>query len=263
MALIHLNFHSDVLGMGVNAEVILPQKSTTLIGMDTGSEAPTCKTLYLLHGLSDDHTIWQRRTSIERYAAKYDLAVVMPNAHRSWYTDMEHGSKFFTFISEELPRVCRSFFRCMSDRPEDNYVAGLSMGGYGAMKIGFTNPERFAGVAAFSGAFDVYTLAKNAQLDNSRYWEDIFGEIESIPGSKNDVYAVVKQAAESGKPCPKTYVWCGTEDWLIGANRDMRDLLATTKIPHLYCESAGVHAWEYWDEQIQRAMEYFFEGAEG
>ena len=78
MALIHLNFHSDALGMAVNAEVILPQKSTTLIGMDTGNGASTCKTLYLLHGLSDDHTIWQRRTSIERYAAKYDLAVVMP-----------------------------------------------------------------------------------------------------------------------------------------------------------------------------------------
>jgi pimeloyl-ACP methyl ester carboxylesterase len=194
--------------------------------MDTGNGAPTCKTLYLLHGLSDDHTIWQRRTSIERYAAKYDLAVVMPNAHRSWYTDMEHGGKFFTFISEELPRVCRSFFRCMSDKREDNYVAGLSMRGYGAMKIGFTNPERFAGVAAFSGAFDVYALAKKAQLDNSRYWEDIFGTIDDIPGSKNDVYAVVKKAAESGLPCPKTYVWCGTEDWLIGANRDMRDLLA-------------------------------------
>jgi S-formylglutathione hydrolase FrmB len=260
MALIHLNFHSDVLGMGVNAEVILPQRSTTLIGMDTGSDAATCKTLYLLHGLSDDHTIWQRRTSIERYAAKHDLAVVMPNAHRSWYTDMAHGGRFFTFISEELPRVCQSFFRCMSPRREDNYIAGLSMGGYGAMKIAYSAPERFAGVAAFSGAFDVYTLAKNAQLDNRGYWEDIFGDIESIPGSKHDVYALVKKAAADPAACPKTYVWCGTEDWLIGANREMRDLLDGTAIEHLYAESAGVHAWEYWDEQIQRAMDYFFQG---
>ena len=259
MAHLTVEFFSNVLGKCMTMEVILPQSTTTQIGMNGSDAGDTYPVLYLLHGMSDDHSIWLRRTSIERYAAKYDLAVVMPNAHRSWYTDMAHGGKYYTFIAEELPRVCRSFFRCMSDRREDNYVAGLSMGGYGAMKVGFTNPERFAGVAAFSGAFDVYTLAKNEQLDGQGYWENLFGDPETIPGSKNDVYALVEKANASGLPCPKTYIWCGTEDWLIGCNRRMRDLLATTGIEHLYRESAGVHAWEYWDEQIQRAMEYFFE----
>ena len=88
MALIHLNFHSDVLGMAMQADVILPQKNTSLIGMQT-RDSETYKTLWLLHGLSDDNTIWQRRTSIERYASEKGIAVVMVNGERSWYTDMK------------------------------------------------------------------------------------------------------------------------------------------------------------------------------
>ena len=150
MALIHMDFFSEALGMCVNADVILPQKSASLIGMKT-ERGDTFKTLYLLHGLSDDHTIWQRRTSIERYVSDKNLAVVMPNAHRSWYTDMKYGGAYMTYITKELPALCRSFFNGMSDKREDNFVAGLSMGGYGALKMGLSNPDGFAGIASFSG----------------------------------------------------------------------------------------------------------------
>lgn len=259
MALIHLDFHSDALGMAVNADVILPQKSYTLIGMDTGSETETYKTLYLLHGLSDDHTIWQRRTSIERYAAAHNLAVVMPNAHRSWYTDMAHGGRYFTYVAEELPKVCRSFFRGMSERREDNFIAGLSMGGYGALKIAYTYPERFAAAASLSGALDVHAIASGEMLDSNRYWTDLFGEIDAIPGSKHDVYALLQNAVAAGKAIPRSYLWCGTEDWLLGANRKMKAELEELGIEHLYEESAGNHAWEYWDDKIRRAIRYFLE----
>lgn len=253
MALIHVNFHSDVLGMASSMEVILPQQSHTLIGMNT-SGGETCKTLYLLHGLSDDHTIWQRRTAIERYAADKNLAVVMPCAAKSWYTDMINGDRYQTFITKEVPAVCRSMFRCMSDRREDNFVAGLSMGGYGALKMALSAPESFGGVASFSGAIDV----AHPRYKGRNNFHNIFGDSESIPGSKNDVYTLIKEAAESGKPLPKVYLWCGLQDGLVVDSRRAKELFEQYGYELSYSETDGNHSWFYWDREIQNAIQYFF-----
>lgn len=255
MALVHLDFHSDILKMAVSANVILPQTATSQIGME-GKRETTFKTLYLLHGLSDDHTIWERRTAIERYAARYGIAVVMPNGHRSWYTDMAHGGQYYTYIADELPRVCRSFFNGMSADREMNYIAGLSMGGYGALKIGFRNPERYAGVASFSGALDVGN--SHHIYDNAAYWEDVFGPIEQIAGSDNDVYAVAARNADEGKPQQKIYLSCGTEDGLLECTRRMKALLDEKNVPLAYREAPGTHCWEFWDDEIERALAFFF-----
>lgn len=256
MALIHLNCHSDTLQMAVNIDVILPQAATSQIGM-AGKREATYRTLYLLHGLSDDQTIWQRRTSVERYAARYGVAVVMPSGGRSFYTDMRHGGAYYTYIARELPAICRSFFAGMSADPADQYIAGLSMGGYGAWKIGMREGG-FAGIASFSGALDVHALATRAALDDRGYWEDIFGDIEKIPGSQEDVYALTAQAITSGRPLPKLYLSCGTEDWLLAATRRMRDLLTTHATPCEYREVPGNHNWEFWDAELERVMAYFF-----
>ena len=141
MALLHVNFYSRTLERETQMDVILPEAAKKLIGME-GVATRQCKTLYLLHGMSDDQTIWQRRTSIERYAAAYGLAVVMPTTDLGWYTDMYRGDKYFAFITCELPAVCRDLFPMMSPRREDTYVAGLSMGGYGALKCALTYQVR-------------------------------------------------------------------------------------------------------------------------
>lgn len=131
MAHLRCEFFSESMGLSTSMTVILPQQTTGQIGMtgQVGDDPPPV--LYLLHGLSDDDTIWLRRTSIERYVADRGLAVVMPAVHRSFYTDEVYGGKFWTFVSEELPALVSEFFR-VSDRREDTFVAGLSMGGYGA-----------------------------------------------------------------------------------------------------------------------------------
>ncbi len=256
MALVHLGCHSDALKMAVNIDVILPQASVSQIGME-GKRETTYRTLYLLHGLSDDQTIWQRRTSVERYAARYGVAVVMPSGGRSFYTDMRHGGAYYSYIAKELPVLCRSFFAGMSAAPTDQYIAGLSMGGYGAWKIGMREGN-FAGIASFSGALDVYRLASRKTLDNRSYWEDIFGEIEGIVGSAEDVYALTEQAQRMGKLPAKLYLSCGTEDRLLQDTRRMRDLLATNAIPCEYREAPGDHNWEFWDAELERMMAYFF-----
>src|SRR5512147_42451 len=138
MPLIHCNFFSQALGLSISMDVILPLRPWS---QGASAQAGRHPTLYLLHGMSDDHTIWQRRTSIERYVDPLGLAVVMPAVARSFYTDMYAGPKYWTFISEELPEIARAFFPLSAAR-EDNYVAGLSMGGYGAFKLGLRQPER-------------------------------------------------------------------------------------------------------------------------
>ena len=144
MAFLQVNFFSSVLGMCTAMNVILPQTTSTrgLIGVDTADADVTYPVLYLLHGMSDDHTIWSRRTSIERYADERGIAVVMPTTELGWYTNMKHGRQWRSFIGEELPAICHDFFPRISQKREDTYIAGLSMGGYGAYALAMTYPEQ-------------------------------------------------------------------------------------------------------------------------
>ena len=150
MALLELNYYSEALQSYTVVNVILPEcpRKGPGVGM---IPAGTYRTLYLLHGLHGNQNDWLRRTGIERYAEKYDLAVVMPGVNNSWYADTCYGAGYFTFITRELPEVCRGYFKGMSDKREDNFIAGLSMGGYGALKAALTCPETFGHCAALSG----------------------------------------------------------------------------------------------------------------
>ena len=171
MALLHVNFFSEALGLCAQMDVILPEKARGQIGMPGKSEEGPLKTLYLLHGMSDDHTIWQRRTSIERYAAEKGIAVVMPTTHLGWYTDMHAGLNYFTYITGELPEICRRFFPNMSKDRADTWAAGLSMGGYGALKCGLRAGQTFSKVATLSGAMDVARVCEDQK--GEKFWENI------------------------------------------------------------------------------------------
>lgn len=242
--------------MCVEMDVILPEEENGAIGIEGKQVAGKWKTLYLLHGMSDDHTIWQRRTSIERYATEKGIAVVMPSTQLGWYTDMNIGPKWYTYIAEELPKICRSFFPGMSSRREDTFVAGLSMGGYGALKLGLRAGDTFGWAASLSGAVDVAEIARTNMLADGSYWRDIFGPAEGVPGSFNDLFAAAKELKESGKPLTKLYMWCGTEDFLIAPNRRMRDHLNALGYDLTYEESPGDHQWKYWDEKIQTVLNW-------
>jgi S-formylglutathione hydrolase FrmB len=252
MALLHCHFFSDVLGLSCSMDVVLPQTTSGQIGMEGVADRDPFPTLYLLHGLSDDHTIWQRRTSIERYAADLGLAVVMPAVHRSFYTDMVRGYRYWTFVSEELLAICRSFFP-LSDRRDDTFVAGLSMGGYGAFKLALRCPERFAAAASLSGALD---MAHVAQGDDERKpeWENVFGDLAAIAGSDNDLMHLAEVVATSDGPKPRLFQWCGTEDFLYEANVRFRDHARRLGLDLTYTEDPGDHQWAYWDAQIQNVL---------
>ncbi|MFC0332565.1 alpha/beta hydrolase [Paenibacillus sepulcri] len=250
MALIQCDFYSEALGLSTSMNVILPQTTYSQIGMETQSHGNKHRTLLLLHGLSDDHTIWLRRTSIERYVAPLGLAVVMPAAGRSFYTNMVSGLDYWTFISEELPALARSFFP-LSDRREDNFVAGLSMGGYGAFKLALSHPDRYAAAASLSGALDVTGFYK----DRNKDLDLIYGSVEQLRDSPNDLFRLASDAADHQNP-PQLFQCCGTEDFLYQDNLRFRKHAGDLKLPLTYEEEPGSHDWGYWDRKIQRVLEW-------
>ena len=249
MALLHVDCFSRTLGMCVQFDVILPQETKGQIGM-TGKGGHNYPTLYLLHGLSDDHTIWQRRTSIERYVSDKGMAVVMPSTARCWYTDSVSG-KYFSYIADELPAICREFFPNMSSAREDNYIAGLSMGGYGAFKIAMSRPETFSMAASLSGVMDVSIYGEKPEHRH------IFGD--TIKGTGNDLFFLSKELKKSGSAVPKLFQWCGTEDALYPCNVQMKEHLEGLGYSLAYSESSGAHSWDRWDEQIQNVLKWIME----
>ena len=256
MAFFQMNYHSGALKMGVSVNVILPEWAKNLNDME-GEDGKKYKTLYLLHGLSDDHTTWMRRTSIERYADKYGIAVVMPGVARSWYTDTADGAAYLRFVAKELPDVCCAYFRGMSKKREDKMIAGLSMGGYGALKAAFTYPYCFGGCASLSGTLDIADHTRERPMSE---WRGIFGfDLESplqLKGTEHDLFHLIREKRFLHNPMPKIYMWCGESDHNLRHNERMATHLRSLAIEHRYETSEGNHDWEWWDLHIQDALEY-------
>ncbi|GGG62123.1 alpha/beta hydrolase [Paenibacillus radicis (ex Gao et al. 2016)] len=257
MALVQCDYFSETLGMNTSMTVILPQKTVSQIGMEGAGGADKHPVLYLLHGLSDDHTIWLRRTSIERYVASLGLAVVMPNLHKSFYTEMEQGDRYWTFLTEELPVVARSFFPLSAER-EQNFVAGLSMGGYGAFKWALNYPERFAAAGSLSGALDMHGHREKLKPGEGLYVpiRKAFGE-RPIKGTIDDLLWMAEQADKQTGPKPLLYQCCGTEDFLYQDNLNFREACLRTDLQLTYSEEPGAtHDWNYWDKKIQDVVNW-------
>lgn len=250
MALIKCEFFSEVLELSTSMTVILPQATTAQIGMQSRTAGEKHQTLYLLHGLSDDDSIWTRRTSLERYAAPLGLAVVMPQVDRSFYTDMKYGNKYWTFLTEELPAVAQSFFP-LSDKREDNFVAGLSMGGYGAFKWALNYPDTFAAAASMSGAVDIVSRIEEAGKEDGLF-SLIYGK-DTVEGTNNDLFSLIKRlSGEENRP--KLYQCCGSEDFLYEDNQRFLRHCNEVNYPLTSEFGTGDHEWGYWDQKIQDVL---------
>jgi putative tributyrin esterase len=247
MALIRCDFAAETLEIDTSMTVLLPQRE---------DDAPP-PVLYLLHGLSDDHTGWTRWTSIERYAAAKGLAVVMPQVHRSFYANEAYGMRFWDFLSQELPRVVERFFR-VSTRRADTYVAGLSMGGYGAFKWALREPERFAAAAGLSGALD---LAYMQQFDLRPHMRELVGRVfpdRVVAGGDEDLLHLVKTADPAR--LPRLMLRCGTEDHLVKQNERFVAACRRAGVELDAGFGPGAHEWAYWDCQIPAVLDWMLPG---
>ncbi|WP_114853229.1 alpha/beta hydrolase family protein [Brachybacterium sp. YJGR34] len=241
---------AESLGMGISMVVLMPQAAAG-IGMEGAPAAPSdgVPVLYLLHGLSDDCTIWERRTSIERYAAQKGIAVVMPEVRRSFYSDEAVGEDYWTFLSEELPQLVTRTFH-VSSTPEDTFVAGLSMGGFGAFKLALHHPDRFAAAASLSGAIDLTSMdIEWTGTLGRRVWGG-----EEIAGSGDDLVGLL--AAADAEQLPALFLDCGTEDQLLAQNRRFLDVAEEHGVEVTARFRPGAHEWGFWDEGIQDVLDW-------
>ncbi|MDD3335734.1 MAG: alpha/beta hydrolase family protein [Eubacteriales bacterium] len=247
------HFYSTALGIQTAAYVLLPDQQ--VMSQNNGSLLPT---LYLLHGLSDDYTMWLRQTRIEQYARKYRVAVVMPAVNRSFYTDMACGAKYFSFISEELPKLMETYFP-LSKKREDRFAAGLSMGGYGAMKLGLRCPRRYGAVASLSGALEMEkTYDPSTRQDPAflRECDAIFGGEKALKAGKDNLSRLALQLSKTPDKAPRIYVACGTADFLYAANNSFIANFGKALSMEYHTEEGAAHTWDFWDRQIEKVLEW-------
>ncbi len=253
MALIQCGFYSDILSLSVSMNVIIPQAlAVNAVEAGQGNGERRLPVLYLLHGLSDDHSTWLRRTSIERYADERGVAVVMPEVHRSFYSDIGKHRKYWTFVSEELSSIAEALFPIATGR-SGRFVAGLSMGGYGALKLALRFPERYAAAASLSGALDFAGIG--AFMGDEAL--ELFGD-RPAAGTDNDLFALAERLAGAveDKALPALYQCCGTEDFLYDENRRFLAHARRLGLPIAYEEGPGAHTWEYWDSHIRKVLDW-------
>ncbi len=259
------HFFAESLGLTATAYVLLPQRARGQIGVAGAATTGPFPVLYLLHGLSDDHTIWMRRTAIERYADERGIAVVMPAVARSWYQDMASGPRYWTYVSEELPALASAYFP-LAQRRADTFAAGLSMGGYGAFRLALAHPDRFAAAASLSGALDIacrYRRGIEADEVMGRVeLRAVFGDRPGLDGSDADLFELARRAL--GAPLrPRLYLYCGTRDRLYEDNLRFRDQALDSSFDLAYTEDDGDHSWRYWDRQIEKALDWMLAGRTG
>lgn len=210
--------------------------------------------IYLLHGLYGHYTNWTDKTKVAEYAAKYRFIIVTPEGADGWYTDSVSipKDKYESYIIKELiPEIDRKF-RTKADRA-DRILAGLSMGGYGALKFGLKYPELFTLVGSFSGAFGTSKFTEKNAGEIGKTVDSVFGAVGSETRAANDVFSLLDNVTDV-KKLPFVYQSCGTEDFLFASNRDLDALMIKQKVAHEYRELPGVHDWVFWNDQIREFL---------
>jgi putative tributyrin esterase len=257
MALLQVNFNSAALHRKVPMQVILPSDATV-------RSAGPFKTLYLLHGLMDNCHAWTSNTRIERWAMERNLAVVMPSAENSFYIDIPYGSSVFgdfgAYVGQELVEMTRNMFH-LSPKREDTFIAGLSMGGFGALRNGMKYYETFGYIACLSGAIHIFEYPFDEPGRNVIGEDACFGDIRAAALTDRNPRVAAKTVFErvkagSDTTFPKVYIACGTEDYLLRASRSFADFLKANGTDVTYEEGPGMHDWDFWDTYIQKVLEW-------
>jgi putative tributyrin esterase len=220
--------------------------------------------LYLLHGLSDDASAWARWTRIENYVAELPLIVALPDGYRGFYTDNAAGPAYAQHMALELPAFLAAHYRVRT-RGKARAIGGLSMGGYGALRLALGFPDLYVSAHGHSGALHAGSVdyrpaatRRNPQLadrDAAHLAEmrRVFGPYP--PGSDHDLRHLARRAFAAPRR-PALRLDCGTEDFLLEANRSFHADLEAIGYPHTYEEHPGGHDWAYWDLHVRSAIEW-------
>lgn len=234
-------FHSASLGRDMHYRVLLPRDY---------EKVARYPVLYLLHGIYGDYKNWDTRTGLENYAKDLRIIIVMPDADDSWYTNSATvaADKFEDYIAKDLIAEIDEKYRTIHDGHR-RAIAGLSMGGYGAVKLGVKYPELFAFAGSLSGAFNAPKNLDTLRPDFRTRLLEVFAGEDSPTRSQNDIFILLNSPHQT--PYPYLYLACGTADFFLDTNRSLAQQLSSQKLAYEYHETSGGHTWEYWDQALQ------------
>lgn len=267
MSILTMNFESQYLKSNHAISIIMPNNPREISPKDFYASNKKYKVLWLLHGTYGDHTDWLRRTNIELYACERDLMVVMPSALNSNYSNWDKcmmGFGMYDYLTEELMPLIYNWFPA-SDKREDNFIAGLSMGGRGTVKFAVNHPEKFAAAAVLSAApVDFHGLTEEYLHSEDFFAQRMNGMVENAGGleaflnSSENVWDIMADLADSGR-LPRLLFACGTEDTMIYENlRLFRKHAEEIGLKAEYLTLEGYrHEWRFWDLAIQQALDFF------
>ncbi len=262
MAYLSVNTYSDALKRSVNFKLLLPNDLSAEFRENNPHYARPPKFLILLHGYSGSSQDWLLESDIAALAGKYNLAVALPSGQNSFYLDLPGtGRKYGCFIGEELPDYIRRTFG-LEAAGEGAFVGGLSMGGFGALHVGLSYPERFSKIAAFSAALIIHQAAGmrpgfENDIADYDYYRFIFGDPEKLLQSEKNPEVLIRQLKEEGRTIPGIYLAIGTEDFLYEDNQQFRRFLSEEAIPFTYQEGPGGHDFAFWNRYLDDALRWF------
>ncbi len=252
MSLGSLYFYSDVLHSSQKVNILLPEPRTIYPHKKEDMEI-----LYLLHGMQGSAHSWVSSSSVERYLYESgrNMAIIIPTMKSNFYTDHKIGDAYFTYIGEELPKIIRSYLH-VSHQRDQTYVAGLSMGGYGAIKLALSYPEQFKMAASFSGALGMENTMERAASENEHYlFNFIYGSLKEYINSPNDTTYLLNKCAKNSRMLPKLYISCGTADNLFSANKQFAEKALNLGYQvKFHVEKEMGHAWRFWDLEVEKLL---------
>lgn len=254
MALLHVNLFSDALKRTVPIHVILPADKVGPKGLLPIPENGF-QTLYLFNGLFGNYTDWLYNTRVKQWAEDRNLAVVMPAGDNSFYVDRpQPGCQYGQFVGQELVELTRRMFP-LSRRREDTFIAGLSMGGYGAIRNGLKYSETFGCIAGFSSAVHMFELPPE-EIRIIMREDAVFGPYDQAVRSDKNPRVALEELLREGRPLPKVYLSCGLQDDLLIPNRTLRDHFLEKGVVLTYAERDGNHNWDFWNTEIKAILDW-------
>jgi len=249
---LNIRYYSDALQRHVDFDVFLPTGGQNVTQPDYPAKT---KTLFLLHGYTGIGESW----GLDQFAYQHNLAMVMPTAENSFYVDSEAtGHQYATFVGEELVGYMRRVFS-LCHGPEDTFLMGISMGGFGALHTALQYPHIFGKAAGLSSALIIHEVAalkpgECNDIANEAYYRAIFGDLSKIEESDHNPETLIKKLKAAGEKLPEIYLCCGTEDFLYQKNADFHQFLVSENVPHEYHESPGIHDDIFWNEYKPKAL---------
>ncbi len=259
MAYVECKLKSMALMSTVSVKLYFPTDLPEEVGCDVKG------VLTLLHGYTNSGDDWVQMSAAARYAADNGLVLIMPDCGNSFYHDMVYGGAYKTFITQEMPVQLNRIFRIPQER-EKNYIAGLSMGGYGALYLAFSRPDLYAGCASFSGAVDLGLMLQAGDMPEARSVAvPVFGNTDKLP-EESDLHVLARRIAQLPKEQqPKILMTNGLQDsepfyYILQQNEALHATMKTLDLAHYKrMQWNGVHEWNFWDRSLVYAIDYFLE----